>query len=172
PLSTKPSTPLPAQNKIFALTAQGSDQTIADGYDYIWPDNARMVAGRIDLTLNRIGSAWPSIVWLSVRGGSGYSTQICFELGNNRAIIRRVTSDPEAPDSEAWRLDRSLPCDFSEGVVDVSLFIDISSVELFVNNGEATLSQLINARIADTSLNLTTVHGIVLVSKVSISSYI
>ncbi|WP_159078619.1 glycoside hydrolase family 32 protein [Sphingobium yanoikuyae] len=166
------STPLPAQNKIFALTAQGSDQTIADGYDYIWPDNARMVAGRIDLTLNRIGSAWPSIVWLSVRGGSGYSTQICFELGNNRAFIRRVTSGPEAPDSEAWRLDRSLPCDFSEGVVDVSLFIDISSVELFVNNGEATLSQLINARIADASLNLTTVHGSVLVSKVSISSYI
>ncbi len=100
------STPLPAQNKIFALTAQGSDQTIADGYDYIWPDNARMVAGRIDLTLNRIGSAWPSIVWLSVRRGSGYSTQICFELGNNRAFIRRVTSGPEAPDSEAWRLGR------------------------------------------------------------------
>ncbi|WP_278393592.1 GH32 C-terminal domain-containing protein [Sphingobium yanoikuyae] len=129
-----------------------------------------MVAGRIDLTLNRIGSAWPSIVWLSVRRGSGYSTQICFELGNNRAFIRRVTSGPEAPDSEAWRLDRSLPCDFSEGVVEISLFIDISSVELFLNNGDATLSQLINARISDTSLNLATVQGSVMVSKVSISS--
>jgi levanbiose-producing levanase len=62
------STPLPAQNSIFTGMVAGTDQTIAEGTDYAWPAGAGVVASRIDLTLNRVGSAWPSGLWLSVKG--------------------------------------------------------------------------------------------------------
>jgi len=164
------STPLPAQNDVFTHAVHGTDQTIAEGNNYIWPADAGSLAGRIDLTLTRIGSNWPSGVWLSVRGGGGYFTQIGLELSDNRTFIKRDTSGPGAPDSDAWRKNRSLPCDFSDGIAKISLFIDTGSVELFLNEGAATLSELINARIIDIALDLSASGGSVRVSQVSLSN--
>lgn len=164
------STPLPAQNDIFIRTLHGTDQTINEGRNYIWPTHAGAIASRIDLTLIRVGSTWPSGVWLSVRGGGGYFTQVGLELRDNRAFIKRDTSGPGAPDNKSWRENRSISCDFMGGIAKISLFIDANSIELFLNEGEATLSELITARMIDTDLDLSTAGGSVRISNVLISS--
>ena len=163
------STPLGAQDGVFTRTIMGSDQTIQEGVDYVWPDGVGSISCRIDLTLTRIGASWPSGVWLSVRGGDGYFTQLGLDLRANSAFIKRDTSGPGAPDSDAWRENRSVGCDFSGGTAQVSLFIDAGSVEAFINDGAATLSSLITAPMSATALNLNTAGGSVMVSEVSIA---
>ncbi len=162
------STPIPAQNASFTRTISGSDQTIAPGSDYIWPADAEIVAGRIDLTLGRVGIEWPGGAWLSVRGGDGYFTQIGFELRDNRVFVKRDTSGPNAPDTGAWQQNRSAPCDLTGGVAKVSVFLDTGSVEVFLNDGEGVLSELITAPLNAISLNLNANGGSLRVSDVRI----
>ncbi|SFK07269.1 levanbiose-producing levanase [Sphingomonas sp. NFR04] len=163
-------TPLAAQNSVFDRSFAGTDQTIAEGTDYVWPANAGATALRIDLTLTRVGAAWPSGLWLSVRGGEGFFTQIGFDLQKNTAFIKRNASGPNAPDSDAWRKDRTVACDFSGGTATISLFVDAGSVEVFLNNGAATMSTLITAPARASGLKLNTVGGSVRVSGVAIAS--
>ncbi|MFD1787855.1 GH32 C-terminal domain-containing protein [Sphingomonas floccifaciens] len=164
------STPLASQSSVFTRTVSGSDQTISEGTDYSWPAGAGAVACRIDLTLTRVGSAWPTGLWLSVRGGDGYFTQAGLALRDNAAFIKRDTSGPNAPNSDAWRANRSVACDFSAGTVKLSLFVDAGSVELFLNDGAATMSELITAPMTAVGLNLNAAGGSVKVSDVKVSS--
>ena len=161
-------TPIAPQNAAFAQTVSGTDQTIAEGTSYAWPADAEFVAGRIDLTLTRTGADWPGGAWLSVRGGNGYFTQIGFELRDDRVFVKRDASGPDAPTSAAWRLNRTVACDASSGVVNVSIFIDAGSIEVFLNDGEAVLSELILAPVAATGLNLSTNGSALRVSNVRI----
>lgn len=164
------STPLAAQNTVFGPPIVGLDQTIAEGTDYIWPVGAGAVASRIDLTLTRIGEAWPSGLWLSVRGTQGFFTQIGFDLRNNMAFIKRDTSGPNAPDSNAWRQNRSVACDFSGGTAMVSVFVDAGCIEIFLNNGAATMSSLIKSPMGASGLQLNTAGGNVRISGVTIAN--
>lgn len=162
-------TPIAAQNAAFQGTVSGSEQTIADGTTYAWPV-AGILAGRIDLTLTRAGGSWPGGVWLSVRGGDGYFTQVGFELRDNRVFVKRDTSGPNSPDSPAWRQLRSVACDFTGGTAKISVFLDASSIEVFVNDGEAVLSELIVAPSTSTRLDLAASGGSVRVSGVTVST--
>jgi levanbiose-producing levanase len=164
------STSLGAQNGVFDRSVAGTDQTIAEGTDYVWPTGAEAAAARIDLTLTRVGTTWPSGLWLSVRGGDGFFTQIGFDLRNNKAFTNRHSSGPNAPDSAAWRQDRSVACDFSSGIATISLFIDSGSVEVFLNDGAATMSTLITASMTASGLQLNAAGGSVRVSGVTIAS--
>lgn len=162
------STPMPAQDGVFDRNVAGTEQVIAEGSDYVWPADAGAVAGRIDLTLNRVGGAWPGGAWLSVRGDDGFFTQVGFELRDNRVFVKRDTSGPGAPDSAAWRQNRSVACDFTGGTVKVSVFVDAGSIEVFVNDGAAVLSERITAPLSATGLNLNTGGGSVRVSNVRV----
>lgn len=162
-------TPIAAQNSVFQTAVIGTDQTITDGSDYVWPAGAEIVAGRIDLTLSRVGADWPSGAWLSVRGGDGYFTQIGFELRDNRLFVKRDTSGPNAPDHAAWRQNRSIPCDAAGGRVTVSVFLDTGSIEVFVNDGDGVLSERITAPSNAARLNLNASGGSLRVSEVRIS---
>ncbi|MEN2747535.1 glycoside hydrolase family 32 protein [Sphingomonas sp. T9W2] len=162
-------TPIAAQNGVFQTTVVGTDQTITDGSDYVWPAGAEVVAGRIDLTLSRVGADWPGGAWLSVRGGDGYFTQIGFELRDNRLFVKRDTSGPDAPDHAAWRQNRSIPCDAADGRVAVSIFLDTASIEVFVNDGDGVLSERITAPSNAARLNLNASGGSLRVSEVRIS---
>jgi levanbiose-producing levanase len=164
------SMPLAAQNNVFNKAVVGTDQTIAEGSDYVWPAGADAVAARIDLTLTRVGATWPSGLWLSVRGGGGYFTQIGFDLRSNRAFTNRRAAGPNAPDSGDWRQDRSVACDFSTGTAKVSLFVDTGSIEVFLNDGAATMSTLITAPATASRLQLNVAGGSVRVSGVAIAS--
>lgn len=163
-------TPVAAQNEVFQQVVTGSDQTIAEGSDYVWPTGADVVAGRIDLTLNRTAGGWPGGAWLSVRGGDGFFTQVGLELRDNRLFVKRDASGPNPPDSAAWRQNRSAGCDFGDGVAKVSVFVDAGSIEVFVNDGEAVLSDLINAPMSAKSLHLNIAGGSLHVSDVRIST--
>jgi levanbiose-producing levanase len=162
------STPLDGQNAVFAQTIAGRDQTIAPGSDYVWPAGAGATSCRIDLTLTRVGVAWPAEVLLSVRMGDGFYTQIAFALPRNTVSIKRDTSGPNAPDIEAWRERRSVAYDVAGGTAKASLFIDSGSVELFLGDGSATMSELITAPMTATGLQLAAAGESVAVSHVAI----
>ncbi len=162
-------TPVVNQNGAFQRVVTGIDQTVTDGSDYVWPADAGIVAGRIDLTLTRVGTDWPGGAWLSVRGGDGFFTQIGFELRDNRVFVKRDTSGPNLPDNTALRRNRSVACNATEGKVMISIFLDAGSIEIFVNNGDAVLSQLINAPLSATGLSLNATGRSVRVSDVRVS---
>jgi len=162
------STPLAAQDTVFEQTLVGQGQTITQGSDYAWPTGAGAISCRIDFTLTRIGEAWPAEVCLSVRKSDDFSTQIAFKLRDNIVSLKRDASGPNAPDVSAWRQDRSVSCDFSAGTATISLFIDSGSVELFLNDGAASLSELITAPMTAKDLMLSAVGSSVKISAVTI----
>lgn len=159
---------LPGQNTVFPHATTGTDQVITEGADYVWPTGTGIVAGRIDLKLTRIGTSWPTGAWLSVRGGGGYFTQIGFQLRDNIIFLKRDTSGPNAPSSDAWQKNRSATCDFTRDSVTVSVLSDTGSIEVFVNGDAATLSELITAPTSSTELHLNTAGGSVRLSDVSV----
>jgi levanbiose-producing levanase len=161
-------TSISMQDSVFESALAGTDQTITDGSDYAWPDGGGVVAGRIDLTLSRVGANWPGGAWLSVRGRDGFFTQIGFELRDNQVFLKRDTSGPAAPDSAAWRQNRSVQCEAGGGKVTVSVFLDAGSIEVFVNDGDGVLSELITAPSNATGLNLNVSGGSLRVSEVRI----
>nr|WP_231377557.1 GH32 C-terminal domain-containing protein [Sphingobium sp. JAI105] len=160
--------PLSAQNAIFDQSVFGQDQTIADSSAYNWPTGARAIACRIDLTLTRIGETWPEKVSLSVRKGERHSTQVILSMRENMVTLKRDARGPDAPDVGAWRRDRNVACDFSTGIGTISVFVDSGSIELFLNNGAATMSALISAPLKATGLQLSARNGSVGVSKVTV----
>jgi len=162
------STPLSAQNAISNQPVFGQDQTIADSSAYNWPTGARAIACRIDLTLTRIGETWPEKVSLSVRKGEGYSTQVILSMRENMVTLKRDASGPDAPDVGAWQRDRNVACDFSTGIGTISVFIDSGSIELFLNNGAATMSALISAPLKATGLQLSARKVSISVSNVTV----
>ena len=164
------SAPLPAQNSVFDKVLIGQDQSVADGSDYVWPAGSSVTSCRIDLTLTRIGDTWPATVSLSVRKDGGFSTQIVFGMRENTVLLQRAHSGPSAPDVPAWRQDRSVSCDFSAGTATMTLFVDSGSVEMFLNNGVASMSELILAPMTANELQLSAVGGSAEVSAVTIRS--
>lgn len=160
------STTLAAQNAVFERTVIGADQTITDGSAYAWPLAARATAFRLDFTLRRQGTGWPATVSLSVRKDDRFATQLTVAFQQDRISLSRSASGPDAPDVGAWREDRSVSCDFSGDRVVVSVFVDSGSVEVFVNQGAATLSELITAPQDAVALDLVAVGGRVAVSDV------
>lgn len=103
---------------------------------------------------------------LSVRKDDRFATRLSFALRDDRIALSRSASGPDAPDVGAWREDRSGSCDFSGDRVVVSVFVDSGSVEVFVNQGAATLSELITAPQDAVALDLVAVGGRVAVSDV------
>ncbi len=162
-------TPLAAQNKVFAPAIAGQDQTIARELDYVWPAGAEAAVCRIDLTFSRIGAIWPDDIILSVRRDDDFATRFLFTAHTNTASLHREKSGPNVPDVDAWRQQRSVACDFTTGSVSVSLFIDAGSVELFVNDGIATISELITAPLEAKMLNLSVSNARLKVLGVSIT---
>lgn len=162
------STPLAAQNAVVPQNVKGSDQSIGDGSFYVWPKDARATAFRLDFTLRRRGAAWPAAVLLSVRKDARFATQLTFALQQGRISLSRSRSGPDAPDVGVWREDRSVSCDFSSDRVEVSVFVDSGSVEVFVDQGGATLSELITAPQDAVALEMVAVGGNVAVSDLTI----
>jgi levanbiose-producing levanase len=166
------STPLPAQDAVFDTAIAGPDQTIGDGLDYRWPAGAGASSCRIDFALTRVGATWPAAVRLSVRISGAFFTQITFAMQDNKVGLKRDASGPNPPDVAAWRQDRSALCDFSAGKATASLFIDSSSVELFVNDGAITMSELISSPLGAIGLLLSSTGGDVIVSDMVVRNII
>ncbi|KQM51892.1 hypothetical protein ASE69_20410 [Sphingomonas sp. Leaf208] len=163
------STPLAAQNEVFAPAIAGQDQTITKGRDYVWPAGAEAAACRIDLTFSRIGAIWPDDIILLVRKDDDFETRVLFTAHTNTVSLHREKSGPNVPNVDAWRQQRSVACDFTTGSINLSLFIDSGSVELFLGSGKATISELITAPLEAKLLNLSVSNARLKVSGVSIT---
>lgn len=166
------SNPLPQQNDVFNHLVTDGSQLISDKADYAWPTSPQADACRIDLTLTRKGKTWPSRAFLSVREDKDYSTQLILDFKGNLVILKRDMSGPNQLDVAAWKANRSVACDFSEGRVNVSILVDMGSVEVFLNAGSATMSELISSPLTATGLRLKTEGGSVQVSEVAIRSLV
>jgi levanase len=161
---------LAQQNGVFDHLVIGNSQLISDKADYDWPAWTETDACRIDLTLTRKGEAWPSCAFLSVREDGVYSTKLIFEFQKNLIILKRDMSGPSQLDVGAWKSDRSVACNFHGGSIEVGLLVDTGSIEVFVNAGSATISELISAPLTATGLHLKAEGGSAKVSDVVIRS--
>ena len=161
--------PLSNQNDVFGNAVSGSDQTISDSVPYSWPGWSNSTACRVDFTLSPGDGGWPGAVYFSVRGGDGYFTQVGFEPGSSNAFLKRDLGGPAPVQDSAWNANRNVPCDFSSAVA-VSVLVDASSVEVFLNGGRIAISSLLTAPMSAAGLNLTTSGGSAFVSNLSIKS--
>src|SRR6202011_4328946 len=120
----------------------GKQQIISDERDYDWPKGAALTCCRIDLTMSAVNGSWPESISLSLRGGAGYSTQLGFQPVSGTAILDRERCGPIPKEGDAWKARRSVSCDYAKSV-SVSIFLDAGSIEVFLNDGESTMSALL-----------------------------
>ena len=104
---------------------------------------------------------------MSVRGGSGHSTRLAFNPRSGTVFLDREQCGPIPKEGEAWKARRSVPCDYKKPV-SVSIFLDVGSIEVFLNDGESTISALLTAPPEATAMELTAKAGQVGISKVQI----
>jgi len=161
--------PVPAINTVFTSVTTGSNQIISDSMAYKFPAWNPSAASRIDFTLSPTNGKWPAAVFLSVRGGSNYFTQIAFDMGKHNVFIKRDTGGPAPVGDSLWSNNYNAPFDF-DAPVKVSVLVDAGSIEVFLNGGQVSMSELITAPISATSLNLTDAGGSASISGLTIRS--
>ena len=161
--------PVDAVRLLFSATILGKQQIVADGHDYAWPNGAAQTCCRIDLTMSPVSGSRPKAISLSVRGGAGYSTQLGFNPGSGNAFLDRERCGPIPKEGDAWNSRRSVPCDFTKPF-SISIFLDAGSIEVFLNNGESSMSALLTAPLDANALKLSATGGQVSISKVKVST--
>ena len=78
-----------------------------------------------------------------VKDGDGASAAIGVDFASGVAFIARDADAAAADLPEAYRQVRTAPAAMRDGVVTLDVIVDASSVEVFVNDGEAALSSLV-----------------------------
>ena len=106
---------------------------------------------------------------IAVRKDDEFDTKFVFIPHDHIVSLNRERSGPNVPDVDAWRQSRRVACDFTKGSVKVGLFIDSGSVELFLDDGTATMSALITAPLSARRLQLSASNARVKVSGVTVS---
>jgi levanbiose-producing levanase len=159
--------PVDAVRSLFGARILGTQQIVSDGHAYTWPSGAGQTCCWIDLTMSPVNGFWPEYISMSVRGGGGYSTQLGFNPGSGNVFLDRERCGPIPKQGDAWKARRSVLCDYTKPV-SVSIFLDAGSIEVFLNNGESTMSALLTAPLDATALKLTATGGQVSISKLEI----
>jgi levanase len=159
--------PIDAVRPLFSASVLGKQQIVHDGHDYAWPMGASQTCCWIELTMSPVSGSWPEAISLSVRGGGGYSTQLGFKPSSGNAFLDRERCGPIPKEGDAWSARRFVPCDYAKPV-SVSIFLDAGSIEVFLNDGESTMSALLTAPLDADGLRLTATGGQVLISKVEV----
>lgn len=117
-------------------------------------------AYRLDLTLERsmvdgaAGDNNPETLLQLTQGGSVFAT-VAYDFGKETASVSRDQPPGTGADigqvfTGAW----SVTAPAREGSVDLTVFVDHSSVEVFVNGGEQTLTSLVFPGPGESSLEL------------------
>jgi levanase len=162
-------TPIAAQKSVFTSSVQASDQTISDSVSYNWPTISNNGSCLLSFTLSSNNGAWPTSVTLSVRRGDAYQTQIAFFPGTGNVSLNRSKCGPVVVVDGVWEGTYKVRCDFSAPVT-VSVYVDMGSVEVFLNGGAAVMSCLITAPATATTLALTASGGSASISDMVIQS--
>lgn len=162
--------PVGGLNRIFNSTVIGTDQTINEQTSYSFPDWANTAACQIDFTLAPKNGKWPIAIFFSMRGGDGYFTQLTLDCSKNNIFFKRDTSGPQPTTDSNWTANRNVPYSFPLQSIRVTVLIDVNSIEVFVNQGEISISSLITAPMSATGLDLSLTGGSVHVSGLTIRS--
>ena len=160
--------PIDAASSLFETSIRGKDQIVSAGQEYVWPDGAAQACCRIDFTLSSVRNSWPEAINLSLRGGGDYMTHLEFNPAARNMLLDRGRCGPIPKEGDAWKTRRSVQCNFASSL-SVSIFLDVGSIEVFLNDGAPTMSALLTAPLDATALQLTVIGGQVGVSSVKIS---
>jgi levanbiose-producing levanase len=117
-------------------------------------------AYRLDLTLERSrvedleGGKHPEALLQLARGGSVFAT-VAYDFGNETASVSREQPPGTGADlGREFAEKRSVTARAREGAVDLTVLVDHSSVEVFVNGGEQTLTSLVFPKPGESSLKI------------------
>jgi levanbiose-producing levanase len=158
-----------AQTSIFKSTVQGSNQTISGATPYSWPAWTGNPSCRIDFTLSSVNGSWPSEIDLTVRSGDGDLTMLVFQPSQSIVALNRSQCGKTPISDTAWNTVRLAVCDFN-APVSVSVFVDLGSVEVFLNGGEQAISALITTPSDATGVALAASGGSAAISNLQIAS--
>lgn len=162
--------PVADVNSVFTFRVSGSDQVINDRKAYTFPKWPNTAACRIDFTLVRKNGAWPGAISLSVRGDRAYFTQLTFEFAKNNIFLKRDTSGPQPTSDTNWTNSSNAAFEFTGAPLSVSVLIDVTSIEVFINEGQVSMSSLITAPPNATALTMSVAGGSAQVSDFTIRS--
>jgi levanase len=162
--------PLPALNSVFTATVNGTDQVISDATVYSFPTWANTPASRIDFTITQQNGAWPGAIFVSLRGGGGYFTQLTFDFGKQNIFLFRADGGPQPTTDAAWVNNSNAPFTYPQPTLTVSILLDVNSIEIFINGGQISISSLITAPLDATSLGMNLAGGSALISNLTIHS--
>ena len=119
-------------------------------------------AYRLDVTLERSAGDDGSVARLELGGESGAFATVGYDFATESAFISRDTDAAAtgkaglSPDYRASRRAASPPRD---GKVELSIFVDYCSVEVFINGGEKTMTSLIFPSTGTPSIKALTAGG-------------
>jgi levanase len=159
--------PVDSVRSLFSTAIRGKEQIVSDKQEYFWPSGVEQACCWIDLTMSPVDGSWPESIVMSVRGGSGHSTRLAFDPRSGNLSLDREQCGPIPKQGEAWRVRRSVPCDYTKPVL-VSIFLDVGSIEVFLDDGASTISALLTAPLDATAMELTAKAVQVGISKVQI----
>lgn len=119
-------------------------------------------AYRLDVTLERAGGDDGSVARIELGSDKGTYATVGYDFASESAFISRdadaaATGKAELhPDYRASRRTVSPP---REGKVDLTIFVDYSSVEVFINGGEKTMTSLVFPTAGAPTIKAVTAEG-------------
>ncbi|MDR6905720.1 levanbiose-producing levanase [Agromyces sp. 3263] len=100
-----------------------------------------------------------SEVRFRVKEGDGSFAAVGVDFATGTAFVARDADAAAAAMPDAYRAVRTTPAPLRDGVVTLDLVVDASSVEVFVNGGESTMSSLVFGAPGANGLSVESVDG-------------
>jgi levanbiose-producing levanase len=142
---------------------EGQASTI--GPETITPDGTPRLppvqggAYRLDLTLERAGTDDGSEARLQLESGGKAFATVGYNFQDEAAFVGREPTATAADLGALFRERRTASAPARNGTVDLTVFVDHSSVEVFVNGGEQTLTSLVFPNSEQQGIKLVTGGG-------------
>lgn len=144
------STPVSNQSDEFASSTVISDQTITD--DFITLPYSYADAYWLNLNIGQDNGAWPSSVVITTHSNGTNYTTITITPSTGTISIDRSKGGWSTTNSD-WNTVRSTTFTLGSSIP-VSLYVDRKSIEVFLNNGEVSMSSLVFAPAGSTSFSV------------------
>jgi len=148
-------TPIPALQQLRGPSYHWDQQTVAPG--------TNLLSGITGSTLEIVGEFVPSAsteFGFRVRANGARHTTVGYEPGTSTLFVDRTESGLTSF-SPSFPGRHEAPLPLSHGSIKLHLFVDWSSVEVFGNDGEAVITDLIFPDVDDIGLELYTCGGAV-----------
>lgn len=152
------SSPVAALESLEGPAKVVEGERVTDGTSTALPQpDADAYRLRVEVTPDRRNPA--SEVRFRVKEGGGAFATVGVDFVSGTAFVARDADAAAASMPEAYRAVRTAPVSVRDGVVTLDVIVDASSVEVFVNDGEAVLSSLVFGAPGANGLSVESVGG-------------